>query len=190
MRVITMLTGTTPLVQHNIRLADPDDEFTKEIAKLTSKRTKSQDDRESIAHLEFLGSLYVGRQGPFVPSANLRKCFAETAVIRKLKKAMLRAAVPIEVELPIRHDGPTDPEALWLDPKYRYTTSVGVSGRKVTRTRPMFPTWSLEAEWELLTDALDFDAFKWVAETAGLVEGLGDNRVNNYGRFTTEVKQL
>jgi hypothetical protein len=190
MRVLTVLTGDTPLVQHNIQLADPDNRFTREIAKLTSKRTKTEDDRQTIARLEFLGGLYIGRSGIHIPSANVRKCFAEAAVIRKLKKAVLRAVVPIEVELPLRYDGPADPDALWLDPAYRFTTSVGISGRTITRTRPMFPGWSLEAEWELLTDALDYDAFEWVVQTAGLVEGLGDNRINNYGRFKAEVKQL
>ena len=39
------LTGTTPLLMHNISLADPDNPFVKEIQTYTSKRKKTEDDR-------------------------------------------------------------------------------------------------------------------------------------------------
>ncbi|HEY3012235.1 MAG TPA: hypothetical protein VGJ36_05780 [Gemmatimonadales bacterium] len=190
MRVLTVLTGTSPLVQHNIQLNDPDNHFTREIAALTSKRKKTDDDRVSIARLEFLGGLYVGRSGIHVPAANVRRCFERAGVVRRLGTAVNRAVIPVALELPLEHDGPSDPAALWDDPRYRYTTSVGIGRKRVIRTRPMFPAWTLQAEWELITDALDFDDFKAVVNAAGIVEGLGDNRVNGYGRFTAEIKEL
>jgi hypothetical protein len=186
---LTVLTDTSPLVQHNIQLNDPDNRFTREIAALTSKRKKTDDDRQAIARLEFLGGLYVGRAGIHVPAANVRRCFAEAAKARRLGTAVNRAVIPTGLEVPLRYDGPTDPAELWQDPKYRYTTSVGIGRKRVVRTRPMFPDWEVQAEWELVTDALDLDDFKAVVAAAGIMEGLGDNRVNGYGRFTAVVKE-
>ncbi len=47
MRVSINLLGTTPLLVHNVQLADPDNTFTKEIAAITSKRKKTPEDRQA-----------------------------------------------------------------------------------------------------------------------------------------------
>src|SRR6266496_869721 len=162
MRVLTVLTGISPLVQHNAQLADKENHFTREIDVLTSKRNRTDDDRQTIARLEFLGGLYVGRSGIFVPALNVRRCFAEAAKARNLGKDVNRAVLPAALELPLEHNGPSDPAELWNDPKHRYTTTVGIGKKRITRTRPMFPVWALQAEWELNTEALDYDKFEWV----------------------------
>src|SRR5438128_2426520 len=58
-KVRTRLIGTTQYAQHNVQLADPDNHWAREIAAITKKRTKTEEDRQAIQRLEFLGGLYV-----------------------------------------------------------------------------------------------------------------------------------
>lgn len=188
MELTIEMIGTQPLLMHNVQLADPDNEFAKAIAQIAKKRTKTEQDRFEIARYEFLGGLYLGPGGPVIPTANIRKCFAESAKITKRGKAVERAVVMHALHEPVEYDGPRDPAALWDQPKFRSRMVVGVVGRRVVRTRPMFAEWRVRAAVTLFPDILDLDEFVVIAEQAGLIEGLGDGRRLGYGRFATEVK--
>jgi hypothetical protein len=185
-----VLTGSSPLVMHNPQLADPDNSFAREIDKIASKRKKSDEDRWAIYRLKFLGSLYIGRTAPgvVVPAANVRRCFEEAAKVRKLGRAVTRAVIPLAEEFPLAYDGPTDPEALWEEDRFRYRTTIVVSRQRIPTMRPWFPTWELVADFELVTETLDLDDFQDIVQAAGILEGLGDNRKNGMGRFTAVVK--
>lgn len=58
------ITGVSPLLMHNGRLADPLDPLVKDIKKLSCKRPKTEADLERITKLEFLGSLYLHGGAP------------------------------------------------------------------------------------------------------------------------------
>ena len=59
------------------------------------------------------------------------------------------------------------------------------------RTRPQFYPWALEVYGILIPDAgLNFDTLKQIFELAGIVEGIGDNRVNGYGRFAGKLEKV
>lgn len=190
MRVVTTLTGTSPLVMHNIRLARWDDEFTKAIGVITSKKSKqTDDDRHEVQRLEFAGSLYVDDQGPYLPAANVRKCLVGAARIRRLGRNVERALIPMRLQSYLDYDGPRGVSELWADPTYRYSAIVGVNRAKVGRMRPQFPSWSVTMDWELLTDMFNYEDLVAVVNAAGLIEGIGDNRVNGFGRFTAVVTQ-
>ena len=57
------------------------------------------------------------------------------------------------------------------------------SNTKVWRTRPMMKNWS--ATFEIVDPAgrMKKDELKSIIEYAGMFVGIGDNRVNNFGRF-------
>jgi hypothetical protein len=56
------------------------------------------------------------------------------------------------------------------------------------RTRPKFYPWALQVSGLFVEDAgLNPDEFIRIVELAGIVEGIGDNRVNGYGRFEAKV---
>jgi hypothetical protein len=188
-RVLTILTGTSPLVMHNPQLADPDNSWSRELAPITSKRTKTDDDRWTIYKLKFLGGLYVGRDGIVVPAPNVHKCFVDGATLRKLGKDVGRAVMPLAPEFPLDYDGPKDPGSLWEDKKYHYLTTVVISRRRIPQMRPWFPQWQLHAEWELVTEQMDFTKFADAVRAAGSLVGLGDARIKGMGRFTAEVKK-
>jgi len=189
MRVVTRLVGSTPLLQHNIQLANPDNEWAKKISGITAKRKKTEEDRQAISRLEFQGSLYVEDGQVIVPTTNVRKCFQETAKVTKQGKSIVRAVNGIQLNVPLVYSGPSKVEDLIEDQSFYDTTMVGVGTKRVLRTRPIFREWALSVEWELITNVMDYEAFVEIVHLAGTIEGLGDNRTGGYGRFSAEVRE-
>lgn len=188
-RIKVQLVGTTPLMLHNIALADPDNPIVQEISAITKKRTKTEEDRRAIEKLEWYGGLYLvdGIQGPIMPTANIRKCFIQGAKNSKKGTQMQRAIAFTDLYVPIAYDGPRDIDELFQLKQFHNRASVGIQGKRVMRVRPQFPTWAISATAELLTEAMDEADFRNYAEFAGRAEGLCENRVNGYGRFTVTL---
>lgn len=191
-RFTLTLTGTTPLVLHNPRLADPEDDITREIAEITSKRKKTDEDRRAIGRLEWQGGLYLDNdQLPAIPAANVKKSIIEAGKTRKLGKQIGRAASMIDFMVPIAYDGPKDIEKLYARLEFRLRATVVNNGKgRVVRVRPQFPQWSLTTSVEVIEDMLNPADFREIAALAGVIEGLGDNRVNGFGRYTVEMRAL
>jgi len=176
---------------HNVRLADPEDFYTKEIAKLTRKRSMTEEDRSQKYRLEWLGSLYTENDRVVVPQHNIQKCLIETAKITRKGKDVARALTSARPESPfvplVFPDMECKPEELYELGGYRDMTIVGVGKSRVPRCRPGFPEWRVTAEWFLIPTVLDPDEFRDLAVLSGMVEGLGDNRINGMGRFEMKV---
>jgi len=188
MKVIVQLKGATPLVQHNIRLADKLDDYTKQIAEITGKKKKTEADYADVEKLEWFGGLYYDPEvGIHVPAWNVVRCFERAATITKLGTTLIRALSVATLRLPLQYEGPASPEQLWKLAEFRWRVSVGVQRNKVTRMRPIFRHWGLDLEAELLEDVLDPDDLRRIIDLAGRSEGLGDARKLGYGRFTAEV---
>lgn len=190
MKVRIELTGTTPLLMHNIQLADPDNPFVQDIQTFTSKRKKTEDDRRAIEKLEWYGGLYADGRGPIMPTAAVRRCIEQAGIISKQKTAVRRALAFADLAVPLVYDGPRDVDKLWELPEFRDRSMVGIQGKRTVRVRPQFRQWALVADAELLTDVLDLDDFQRIVSLAGRAEGLGDNRVNGHGRFEAVVAAL
>lgn len=188
-RYTIALEGTNLLVNHNARLANPDDPIAKAIKAITTKRVKTEEDRQEIAKLEWHGGLYTAPTilGPVLPTGNIRKCLVQGAKVRKQGAQLGRALFFGDLYTPIIYDGPRDIEQLWLKEEFRYYVSVGVQQARTMRMRPCFPGWRLETAVELLDDVMDPDDLQRIVDLAGLMEGLGENRINGYGRFTGKV---
>lgn len=189
MRVRIELTGTTTVLCHNIQLSDPDNPFVRQIAEITSKRNKTEDDRHAVERLEWYGGLYVadGIEGPVMPTTNVRRCLNEAAKISRQGKQVERALFFTDLYVPLTYDGPRDIDRLFDLPEYHNRASVRIGMSRVMRVRPCFPHWAVVAHAELLEDVMDPDDLLRIVERAGLAEGLGDNRRNGYGRFSGKV---
>ena len=191
MRIQLTMKSTSPLVMHNVRLADPGNSITKAIAQITDKGSNmSDDDRLEVARLEFYGGLYLGRGGPVVPSQNIIRTIANAAKVRRLGKDIERSMITTALEFPLIYKGPKDAAGLWANETFRYSAAVRVGRGVVSRMRPRFPEWQVTSEWELMTDILNLRDFASIAEAAGIIEGMGDNRRNGYGRFTADVVEM
>lgn len=192
-KVRTRLVGTSQYTQHNVQLADPDNRWSRDIARITAKRKKTEEDRKEIQRLEFLGGLYVHENRIVIPKMNVRRCFQEAAKATRKGRDIVRAlniADPMEPNAPLVFpDMDMSPDQLLETGKYKDVTIVAVRGR-TPRARPAFPVWAIDVDWLLLSNLLDFEEFAEIVKTAGLIEGLGDNRVNGWGRFDAEVTKL
>lgn len=181
------ITGTSPMLMHNISLADPDNPIVREIQTYTSKRKKTEDDRRAIERLEWFGGLYVEDGRVVMPTGNIRKSFINAGKITKQGTQVTRALQFTEMFVPLAYDGPDDPQELFKRTEFHDRSAVGISGKRTMRVRPKFPRWALVADAILLESVMDPDDLRRVAELAGKAEGLGDNRVNGFGRFTVRI---
>lgn len=188
MRFTLTLTGTSPLLMHNPRMVDPEFAINREIKSLTKVRTKTDEVLRRIEQLEWYGGLYEDEGVIVQPTSKVRKCLINTARLSKLGKATERALSFEALHVPLAHDGPGNIDAVYADKRYTSRLSVGVGGKRVMRVRPQFPRWGLVLHGLLIEDAgINVDEFVRLVELAGVVEGMGDNRVNGYGRFTGAV---
>jgi hypothetical protein len=188
------LQGTTPLLMHNPQLADPFNPIVREMKALTGKRKKTDDDLAQIEKLEWHGGIYTEQQNGAVvvvqPTSKVRKCLV-IAARRSKQGTLMEGAVSFQsLNVPLTYEGPREIDALWKNERYRSRLSVVVGKSRVMRCRPQFMPWGLVLQGFFLEDAgLNFEDLQRIGELAGQAVGIGDNRVNGYGRFTFTVKQ-
>ncbi len=173
----------SPLLMHNERLADPLNEFSLEIGKLSKKRGKTEVDHLEIARLEFVGGMYYDETlGPVIPVWNIVRSIQNAGKRHKLGASVLRGVIPASQVTPIQYEGPRDIEGMWDAGTFALRKSVGIGSSRTMRTRPVFHDWQVEAEIEIDLTILDPEKINQLVEEAGRYEGLGDNRPV-FGRF-------
>lgn len=184
------LNGTDILLMHNARLSNPLDPAAKAVKKLTSKRTKTDEDYEELAHVEWTGGLYHDPQiGPYVPADNIWRCLYDAAKKHK-KGPRIKEGVFISTTVnPLAYSGPRDVDRLWADENFRHFASAKVGQQRVTRCRPQFREWRTEADGVLDEAVLDLAELQQIAEVAGQLIGLGDWRPR-FGRFSATVIKI
>lgn len=183
------LTGTTPLLMHNVRLADPLDAAAKALKKISSKRKKTDDDHAELSEAEFMGGLYLDPDvGPFIPGLNIAASLLEGAKLNRLGTRMKRGLLITTEINPLVYDGPRDPVEMWNSGVFTHRAAVGVTTNRVMRTRPVFREWTTQAEGLIDESQLDFNELTQIAQNAGDFAGLGDWRPR-FGRFTAKVEE-
>ena len=184
------LKGTTPLLCHSAAMVDPENEIKKQIERLTAKKkNKTEEDEREIAKLEWFGGLYLDKNipGPAMPTANVRRCLIGGARVTRQGKQIERGVLFKDMNVPLIYDGTRNLEELYEDKAFTNRAPVVVGMNRIIRTRPMFPEWLISAEAYVETTIIDMDDFVRITEFTGLVEGLGDNRTNGFGRFIGKV---
>lgn len=88
----------------------------------------------------------------------------------------------IEDKVKLLHDGPSNPEKLWADPRYVDCRGVKVGTAKVMRYRPVFMNWAAELTVAVNTDVLNIAEAKKAVEDAGALIGVCEFRPR-FGRF-------
>jgi len=188
------LTGMTPLLMHNGRLADPLDEYARAIAKISKIRNKTEADHEELARLEWTGSLYVKSGKIGIPGSNLRSAIVGPGGSARQSKKGKEAAKALRMSefYPVQYNGPGDPAELWQVKEFRHRIGVTVGrGSTVIRTRPIFDDWLIEGELQHSPDFADRDDVIHWLRVAGTEVGLGDWRPQKYGPYGTfEVEIL
>jgi len=177
------VTGTTPLMMHSDRLANPLLPETKAHKELTAKRKKTDDDHLAIARSEFVaGAYWTEKDGFYVPGQNFDATFLAGARLQKLGTHWKRGALVIEDKVKVLHDGPRTPAALWEDPAHVDCRGVKVGTAKVMRYRPIFLDWASELTVAINTDVLNIAEAKKAIVDAGSLIGVCEYRPR-FGRF-------
>lgn len=183
MDITLELTGRTPIILHNPRLADPMDSITREIGKFSKKRSKTEDDHAEIARLEWMGGLYLSEGVVVLPTANVRKCLIQTAKATKQGKQIERSVYFKEQVAPLVYEGNGDITKLYETGNFTDRASVVVSGKRIIRVRPKFYPWQVTMDVMINESLLNLEDFERILELAGQIEGLCDGRNLGFGRF-------
>ena len=181
------LTGISPLMVQSDRLANPLDPLSKELKQYTGKRTKTDEDHEMIYRLKWEGGLYHDGEKPVMPGYALRAMIRSGAKLSKRGKLIQRAVQIAQPEVAIDYDGPKDIEGLWANDKFRDVRSVNVKNSKVMTCRPIFHDWSITFTLTVNEQIINMSEVIEILELCGEIEGLCENRMNSYGRFSVEV---
>lgn len=190
MKIVIHVVGTSPLLMHNPRMVDPEFEINRQMKVLTGIRKKTDETLRQIGRLEWFGGMYEVEGVVVQPTSKLRKCLINAGRISKQGKSIERALSFSELNVPLIYEGPKELNKLFEDKRYTSRLSVGIGNKRVMRVRPQFSQWGLCVKGLFIEDAgLNLSEFEHIAELAGLSEGIGDNRVNGYGRFTIKVTQ-
>lgn len=191
MKIRLRLTGTAPLLMHNIRMADPLDDYTKALKEITKKRIKTQQDHIEMARVEWHGAIYYDPDiGPYLPGFNIQAAMEEAAKITSQGKDMKRGLLITDDVCPLLYTGPRVLAELWdAGTPYRHRVAVGVGKNRVMRTRPMFKEWAIEADAVLDLNQMSLEDMGSIAESGGTMTGIGDWR-GRYGRYDSTVEAL
>lgn len=186
-RLKIRFTGTTPLMVHNARLSNPIDPLVKEIKKITSKRKKTDEDHEAIAWLEWQGGLYWNAEiGPYLPASYFRAHLIDAAKNSKRGQAVKRGVTILDLESPIKYQGPRTPTEMYEAGKFVDVRSVKVGVMRIMRCRPIFPEWSVEFSLAFNATILDADDFNTFFDVGGTLLGIGESRPA-YGRYDFHI---
>jgi len=192
--------GVVPLYLHNGQMVDPLNPYSKAMKKVTSKRTKTDEDHEAMARIEWEGGFYFDGDAPATPEdipteyrgnivmpthcieAMLRNAAAKTK--GGVTKKDFASAVFVEGDfLPLDCDAdPSDLNELFALGKFSTRVPVKVGQQRVMRTRPFFTRWGLKFEVRYVTDLANESEIDEIVETAGIQVGLCDWRPK-FGRF-------
>jgi len=191
------ITGTAPLIQHNVRLLDPLNPIVREIKKFTAKGSRmSEAERFIIRKLEWYGGLFTNAENEVIddgdisvePSARvlIPSDYLEGAILGAAKKSRMgpkvKAGVLVERDVSLNYTGHKDINKLYDGGAHALIRAVRVQSSRCIRVRPLFRQWSLEFEVIFDERLLSGSELSEFIETAGRIIGLGDWRPK-YGRF-------
>ena len=177
------LTGVSPLLQHNGRLADPLSAFARALKEVTGKRNKTDADHEEASKLEWFGGLYTEDNKIVIPGPCMTATLINAAKKRK-KGIQAKAGLLCEENFVVEYDGPEDLDLLWLDERFRDRTLMRVSQSGVMRTRPKFMPWATVITVSFNDQMLNPKEIDFFVEIGGEQIGVCEGRPR-FGRYTS-----
>jgi hypothetical protein len=173
------------MLQHNGRLANPLDPWTRRLAALTRKRSKTDEDLSQILWTEARGACWETPDGTLgIPLAAVWRCIYDAAKAYKRGEDIKRALSFEDATAPLLVAGaPVACDEFLTEKGHIDYRPVKIAGRKTMRARPRVWEWSARVELTLLTDVLDVRDLSPILERAGRLVGIGDWRPI-YGTFT------
>jgi hypothetical protein len=182
--------GLSPLIMHSCQCVNPMLDISKDLKKLTSKKTKTEDDLTNISHLEWEAGLYWDKEiGPYIPAENIEATIRNGAKANKKGKDIEKYLTVSTLYAPLDYGEKLTKEQLRAKSQYRDVRPMTVNRAKILRTRPRFDTWKIEFEVIVHENKIDDQTIIDAMDYAGLYVGLCDSRPK-YGKFTTIIEEV
>lgn len=197
--------GAKSLIMHSSQTADPTNKFAKALKKVSSKRSKTDEDFEEMSRIEYVAGQYRDTKtypstfGLYMPTECFTACLINAGKKIKHGRGSMKAAVT-GIMFDNEHGFPLKTkwksyEAMEADPDSWFKKIVNVQGSKVVRTRVLIPEWSFEVTGELEVSVCDFDMLQELLNVAGRLIGLGDWRPSSgtpgsYGKFIATAELI
>lgn len=180
--------GNRPLIPHNGRLADPLNQYSQDLKRITSKRTKVDDDLRQAMWIEARGAAYETDDNLLgLPTANMWRCIYDASKFFKKGEDIKRALVHSGDTPALLVDGKTvDVDAYLSDIDHIFRIGVKQGKSTVMRSRPIVHNWSCTFDFELITEVINPRDLSPILDRASRFVGLGDWRPI-YGTFDLEV---
>jgi len=207
-KITFRLIGQSPLIQHNIQMANPLNKYSKFMKPLTGKRQKTDTDLMEISRIEWEGGIYLGSESNglagkvILPGRCLDACFFAGAKKKKTGEKWRTGVFfdadeyildykGIKINIKETKEIP-NPELDKHFDSHKYQVMVRVGTSQVLRTRPIFHDWSVEATLLYDENIVDTRTLGQIAEDAGYLVGLCDRRPGSkgggsFGRFIVEI---
>lgn len=193
LKVRITLTGTRPLIMHNPQGIDPRNLLKKEVKELLPQAKKQDTDEAwmSLWKVEHVLSMYHDPAiGPYLPGVNVYASILAGARHFRKGPKIEGGLLLMEDKIPLIYQGPRTLEGLWADQNFADIRNVGIGQKQIMCCRPIFHSWHLEVDAQIVTSALELDEFKTYLTMAGLAKGLGDARKLGYGKYSTLVEEV
>ncbi|HUW13968.1 MAG TPA: hypothetical protein VM537_29865 [Anaerolineae bacterium] len=184
------ITGTTPLLLSNGRMANPTDPMVAKLKAQTSIKGKTEAVHEEIAKIEWEGRLYLNKHRQLtMPGHNIEASIRDAARWESKGKIVSPSLYVPSLPAPFleieRRTGVTLEE---LDPvrdEYWLQVMAKIKRDRILRTRPMFPEWAVDFELQYRPRLIDESKIYYWLIIAGMQCGLGDWRPR-YGQYEVE----
>lgn len=182
------------------------DPITMAIKKISSKKTKTEEEKLLMRDLEWVSGIYhddkysmaevlckkeptepFKNEGIYIPAENFERAIKEALKLSKKGKNCEAKFSLIENKVYIDFGGPKDIRKIFENPRYRDDRVVTVNGKsKIVRCRPRFERWEADFSIRYRPDYIDAEDLISALNTAGQIMGVGDYRPR-YGRFSVEI---
>lgn len=188
-RIAVQVNGTAAILMHNVRLANPLDEYAIRIKEITSKTKKTEADYLEIYRWEWMGGLYYNAKlGPCVPSRVIRGTIITGGEMIRSGKKVEQGVLIQETQAKLVYEGIRDRDLMYQSGQYTDIRTVSGQGKrggsKTMRCRPIFEApWSVAFTLMVDTARISPADLRQCVEKAGAYHGLFDGRSEGYGRF-------
>lgn len=183
------LTGCSPMLQHRDTLSNPLHPLAKAHKEVSSKRKKTDEDYEFLAHSEWKSSIYHDEKiGPYVPAMMIEATLMQAAKLQKLGTKFKSAIMVVEDKAPLQYDGPRDLASMFKDPAFVDMRSVKVQQARIQRCRPKFDNWKINFTVGYNSEVINEREIVKALEDAGTQVGLGDFRPR-FGKFAVSIRK-
>jgi len=194
------LTGETPFLMHNNRLANPLDAYSAEMSKKSGKRKKTIDDIKELARIEWEGGLYLYDGEIKIPMRVINKTMERGATKQKNGMLWKTGCMIMDDFCVLEYPSPKfkcieckeipNPELDKFYDSHNFQAIVKVGQASLLRTRPVFDKWSLTTEIAFDGTVINRELVIQAAKDAGRLVGIGDWRIEkggSFGRFAVGV---